>query len=76
VGEFALCGKPTLTYGQSPELAHVEMLSHPLVYNSPDELKDWIEKLASGELPAEDGGAYRNCTPENVMEIFDRQFIR
>ncbi len=76
VGEFALCGRPVLTYGKSPELAHVEMLSQPLVYNGPDELRLWIHKIASGERFVEDGGAYRNCIPEKVMEIFDRNFIR
>ena len=76
VGEFALCGKPVLTYGNSPEIAHVEMLRRPLLYKNPAGLKDWIQKIASGERLIEDGGAYRNCTPEKVMDIFDRYFIR
>ena len=76
VGEFALCGKPVLTYAKSTELAHVEMLGCPLLYSDPMELKHWIEVGVSGELPREDGGAYKDCTPEKVMEIFDRMFIR
>ena len=76
VGEFALCGKPVLTYAKSAELAHVEMLNRPLLYHDPVELKGWIQRIASGERFLEDGGAYRNCTPENVMEIFDRHFIQ
>jgi hypothetical protein len=75
VGEFALCGKPELTYRRSPELAHLEMLSRSLLYNNPAQLKDWIQRIASGERFVEDGGAYRNCTPEKVMEVFNRHFI-
>jgi hypothetical protein len=75
-GEFALCGKPVLTYGKSFELSHIQMLRHPLLYNDPKELTDLIARVASGELPKEDGGAYQNCTPEKVMQIFDRQFVR
>jgi hypothetical protein len=75
-GEFALCGKPVLTYAQSPALSHIELLGHPLRYNDPKELTSWIERGASGDLPREDGGAYRNCTPEKVMSIFDQRFIR
>jgi len=51
-------------------------LRHPLLYNDPKELTDLIARVASGELPKEDGGAYQNCTPEKVMQIFDRQFVR
>jgi hypothetical protein len=76
VGEFALCGKPVLTYGKSPELAHIEMLRCPLLYNDAAELEHWIERAAAGDLPKEDGGAYLDCTPKKVMAVFDRQFIR
>lgn len=76
IGEFALCGKPVMTYAKSPELAHVEMLEHPLCYSDKTELKRLIEKGLAGEFPKESGGAYQNCTPEKVMKIFDEKFIR
>lgn len=76
VGEFAVCGKPVLTYARSPERAHLDMLRHPILYHDAAELKRAIEKVASGDAPSEDGGAYRDCTPQNVMKMFDEVFIR
>lgn len=76
VGEFAVCGKPVLTYAKSPERSHIDMLRHPVFYNDGAELRRAIEMVASGEAPPEDGGAYCDCTPSNVMKIFDEVFIR
>jgi glycosyltransferase involved in cell wall biosynthesis len=74
--EFALCGKPVLTYGKSPEISHIEMLAHPICYRDQAELVGLVENCASGKTHVEDGGGYRNCTPEKVMAIFDEKFIR
>jgi hypothetical protein len=75
VGEFAVCGKRVLTYGKSPERAHIEMLRHPLCYNDTAELKRAIEMVGSGQAPQEDGGEFLDCTPEKVMKMFDKAFI-
>jgi hypothetical protein len=76
IGEFAICDKPVLTHAQSPELAQLDMLSQPLAYQDQADLVRWLEKGVAGEFPAEDGGYYKNCTPEKVMAIFDQGFIR
>lgn len=75
-GEFALAHKPVLTYAKSPEDAHVEMLGQPILYNDVPELKRAMAMVVSGDVPPENGGAYRDCTPEKVMKIFDEVFIR
>ena len=75
VGEFAICGKPVLTYAKSRERSHLEMLCQPALYSDLTELKHRIEMLVAGELPPEDGGAYLDCTPEKVMQKFKRVFI-
>lgn len=75
VGEFAVCGKPVLTYAKSHERSHLEMLRHPAFYGDLTELNRRIEMLVAKELPPEDGGAYRDCTPEKVMQIFEQVFI-
>ncbi len=62
-----------------PNLAngsHIEMLRHPALYSDLAQLKRRIEMLVSKELPPEDGGAYRDCTPEKVMKVFEQVFIR
>lgn len=76
IGEFALCGKPVLTYGKSWERSHIDMLGRPLLYHDAAELQRAIDTIASGDGPLEDGGAYRDCTPQNIMKIFDEVFIR
>ena len=75
-GEFAVCGKPIVTYAKSPERSHIEMLSHPVFYQDAAELKRAIALVAAGDAPPENGGAYRDCTPDKVMKIFDDVFIR
>jgi hypothetical protein len=75
-GEFAIAHKPVLTYAKSPEWAHVEMLNSPVLYNDISELKRAMARVVSGDVPPENGGAYRDCTSEKVMKAFDSVFIR
>ena len=65
-----------MTYAKSLERSHIEMLRNPVLYNDASELKRAVQMVISGNAPQEDGGAYRDCTPEKVMKIFDEVFIR
>jgi hypothetical protein len=76
VGEFAVCGKPVLTYARSPERSHLDMLNNPVLYNDAAELRRAIEKIVSGDAPVENGGSYLDCTPEKVMQKFKQVFIQ
>jgi hypothetical protein len=76
VGEFAVCGKPVLTYGKSPEQSHYEMLRNPARYDDPEQLKRRLEQCVAGELAPEDGGAYRDCTAEKATRKFEEIFIQ
>jgi glycosyltransferase involved in cell wall biosynthesis len=76
VGEFAVCGKPVLTYAQSSERSHIDMLTNPILYNDATELKRAIEMVVSKEAPPETGGAYLDCTPEKLMQKFNQVFIQ
>jgi glycosyltransferase involved in cell wall biosynthesis len=76
VGEFAVCGKPVLAYAQPRARSHLEMLRHPMLYNDLAELKHCLEMVMSKEFSPEDGGAYRDCTPEKVMQKFEQVFIQ
>lgn len=72
VGEFDICDKPVITYGQSPELAHVVNLNGP--YYAYFDENSLIEALATPILtqPAE---GYKVFTPENVMRKFKEVFL-
>lgn len=71
-GEFAMCGKPILTYGGSPEQAHLEVLGNKaLIYTSPSSLTALIERRSWKTVDMNDNG-YMQYTPERVIDIFQR----
>ena len=73
VGEFAICGKPIITYSESPEKAHLQELGNfALTYNNPDTLYGQLVKVIEGPLVSWGYGQY---TPENVMEKFKEVFL-
>jgi hypothetical protein len=68
-GEFAVCGKPIVTYGLSPERAHIEALGQACTqYSNKDELVQifatslWQKDMRSN--------GFMNFTPERVMKVF------
>ena len=74
VGEFAVLGKPVITFGSSRERAHLDMLGdRALIYGNAgelgsifDEFKPYLSK----------GTEYETFTdPKNVMEIFRQRFL-
>ena len=71
VSEFSLAGKPVITYGESGERAHIEMLGdYGITYSNPEELKDIFENTQK-YLKYEDYSIpYLIFSPENVMKIF------
>ena len=69
-GEFAISGKPILTYGGSPERAHLDILGEKaLVYSSPDSLRTLVESRAWKRIDMSQNG-YMQYSPERVMEVF------
>lgn len=75
VAEFSISGKPVLTYGQSGERSHLEILGEKgLIYNSPEELYDMINHLDS-YLKHDDYNCYQNFSPEIIMRRFEKNFL-
>jgi hypothetical protein len=73
VGEFALAGKPILTYANSPEKAHLQELGNfALTYTDPNSLYKQFLKIIKGPLVSWGYGQY---TPENVMKKFKEVFL-
>lgn len=70
-GEFAVCKKPIITYSQSPENAHIEILGNQCVqYATKEELLDIFDS-EKWRIDMSDNG-YLQFTPEHVMSIFDK----
>lgn len=75
VGEFAVLGKPVLTYGGSREQAHLEMLgASARVYLNAEELQRRLEEFLPETVPVGEYGTYAD--PQKVMKIFQEKFLR
>ncbi len=74
VGEFAVLGKPVITYGSSRERAHLDMLGdRALIYGNAGELGSIFDEF---KPHLSKGTEYETFTdPKNVMEIFRQRFL-
>ena len=75
VAEFAVLGKPVITYGGSRERAHLDMLGdRAQIYRNAAELGEILQKVqprSAGETAYE---AWAD--PQAVMKIFHERFLR
>lgn len=70
-GEFAVCEKPIVTYGLSPEQAHIEILGNACtLYSNKEELVT-IFTTGSWKKDMHSNG-YMQYTPQRVMDIFSK----
>lgn len=73
VGEFAIAGKPIITYSESGEKAHLQELGNfALTYGNLKELCDRLQQVIQGPLVSWGYGQY---TPDNVMKKFKEVFL-
>lgn len=71
-GEFAICEKPVITYGNSSETEHLIILKEKaVVYSNEDELNNILLTFTKQKYDVTNNG-YMFYTPENVMNIFDK----
>jgi len=74
-GEFSLRNKPIITWNGSPERSHIEILGDKGIYYS--DHQDMANALSSFvKQPEKDWNCYRDYSPEKVMPIFEKVFIR
>jgi len=70
VGEFAICGKPVITYGGSHEMAHLMELPYAEKYYDKEELIDILLNFRPYEVKG-----YVEYSPRTVMRIFKEVFL-
>jgi hypothetical protein len=76
VGEFSSMGKRILTYGDSPERAHIDNLAdigYGYEYWDKQGLLDYLRLLDADSLCSDPG--YRKFTPDRVMDKFKSVFL-
>lgn len=70
IGEFAICGKPIITYGDSPEKAHLLELPYAEQYTTQEELTEILLGFSKYKVYG-----YKDFTPEKVMQKFKEVFL-
>jgi hypothetical protein len=74
VGEFAVLGKPVITFSESRERAHLEMLGNQaLLYRHADELTKILRDFRPHRTQGTEYEIYAD--PKVVMEIFRKKFL-
>ena len=76
VAEFSFHNKPVITYGQSPERNHLDLLNeYAIVYNNEDELIKILKNIPTIIRKSKNWKAYSEYTQEKVMKIFEKVFL-
>jgi hypothetical protein len=74
VGEFAVLGKPVITFSESRERAHLEMLGkQALLYRNVGELEGILREFRPHKTQGTEYNIYAD--PEKVMQIFAKRFL-
>jgi hypothetical protein len=74
VGEFAVLGKPVITFSESREKAHLEMLGNQaLLYRNAGELAEILRGFHPHKTLGTEYETYAD--PKVVMEIFRKKFL-
>lgn len=74
VAEFALRGKPVITYADSPERAHILELGRDAYYYR--DAKELESLLLQESFDRDASANYRKFLPETVMKKFDEVFLK
>jgi hypothetical protein len=74
-GEFAICEKPVITWGNSSEKEHLNILkNHAIIYYNYFDLFNILSTFYKNKYDMKNNG-YMFYTPENVMEIFKKIYL-
>jgi hypothetical protein len=74
VGEFAVLGKPVITFSESRERAHLEMLENQaLLYRNGRQLADILKEFVPHSTRGTQYEEYGN--PQAVMQMFREKFL-
>jgi len=74
VGEFAVLGKPVITFSESRERAHLEMLGkQALLYRNVGEMEGILREFRPHKTQGTEYKTYAD--PKVVMELFQKKFL-
>lgn len=74
-GEFSIRNKPVITWANSKERNHIEILgSRGIYYQTPNDLFNILLNFKPN--PDYDWNCYRDYSPEKIMKIFDEVYLK
>ena len=75
-GEFAVCNKPIITYANSQDRNHLDILgNHAVTYKNYRSLFSILSSFTKTTYDVTQNG-YHEYTPEKVMKIFNDIFLK
>ena len=77
IAEFSTLGKPIITYRDSPEQNHINILGeNGIYYSNYQELYNILLNLNKLDIKGKDWNCYQDFIPKNVMEQFKKVFLK
>jgi glycosyltransferase involved in cell wall biosynthesis len=77
IAEFSTLGKPIITYRDSPERNHINILGdRGIYYSNYNELYNLLSNISKQDIEGKDWNCYKEFTPEKVMNRFNEIFLK
>lgn len=77
IAEFSTLGKPIITYRDSPERNHINVLGdRGIYYSNYNELYNLLSNISKQDIEGKDWNCYKEFTPEKVMNRFNEIFLK
>ena len=77
IAEFSSKNKPVITYKNSPEQNHIDILGEKgIYYTDYNSLYNILTNIKIEDLKKDDWNCYQEYTPENVMNQFNKIFLK
>jgi glycosyltransferase involved in cell wall biosynthesis len=76
IAEFSSKNKPVITYYNSPERCHIDILGDKgIYYTDYTSLYNILSNIQLSDIKDKNWNCYQNFTPENVMNKFNQVFL-
>ena len=76
IAEFSSKNKPVITYYNSPERCHIDILGDKgLYYTDYTSLYSILSNIQLSDIKDKNWNCYQNFTPENIMNKFNQVFL-
>lgn len=77
IAEFSTMNKPIITYKESPERCHIEILGNKgLYYSNSNDLFNILMNIQKSDIEGKDWNCYQDFTPEKIMNQFNKVFLK